>query len=489
MATTKRTIAPHKALTRRCKRCATVHAPGQHRSHGVGSFQRTHGGAIQVQIFAVEVEFAGGRAQRTIEIEAPTEAEARERAASTGRVLAVKPLGPASAPKKRAAKKPVAKKPAAKKPAAKKPAAKKPAGKKPAAGKTAAKKPAAAKKPVAKKTAAKKPVAKKSAAKKTAADKTSTIAAKKATAEATKAEQAAHRAEVAEQKAKADAVRAEEAVKAVKTAAKKPAAKKPAAKKPAAKKPAAKKPAATKPAAKKPASSRRRSTVSEPQSIRFLKSMWTAERAAEWLRAHDKRADQMEAGGPKSRYWHFRQHDPNASLTYRPKAFGDQTGIQALLEIKPRAKRAQKAATAPAAPPPVEESPPRSARRPSKTKMGLGPTAAGPAPSARRPSKTKMGLGPTAAGPAPKAFSDAAALSEIKARLQQDDPSTADQMFQMMERVWRNGGRNESLSRATAQSGYTRRQVPDVLVVDAFFEWVNAHPEAAKRLAEGQTAA
>ena len=79
------------------------------------------------------------------------------------------------------------------------------------------------------------------------------------------------------------------------------------------------------------------------KSILFLKTMWTRRALVAWLREHDKRHDQIEAGGGK--YWHAVQRESSAHGASKPRyrmiAFGDFAthGIKAIVEVHGR-KRA-----------------------------------------------------------------------------------------------------------------------------------------------------
>ena len=71
-------VQPHTALRGTCKHCTGMHSSEQHKSHGRGSFARTHGGDM-AKPFEVTVKVAGGLEQ-SFPIEAPTEAVAGQRA-------------------------------------------------------------------------------------------------------------------------------------------------------------------------------------------------------------------------------------------------------------------------------------------------------------------------------------------------------------------------------------------------------------------------
>lgn len=70
-------------------------------------------------------------------------------------------------------------------------------------------------------------------------------------------------------------------------------------------------------------------TGMEVQALMFDKSVWTVPEAKTWLRAHGYRARKVDVGGPRARYYHFRQAEPENYHSIRVGKFdGEELGIK-----------------------------------------------------------------------------------------------------------------------------------------------------------------
>lgn len=71
------------------------------------------------------------------------------------------------------------------------------------------------------------------------------------------------------------------------------------------------------------------------QSLLFDKAKWTIAKAKAWLKKNGFRIGELDEGGPKAGYHHFRQFDPKKKFRYITKMFGSATsGMKAVIEFR-----------------------------------------------------------------------------------------------------------------------------------------------------------
>jgi hypothetical protein len=66
------------------------------------------------------------------------------------------------------------------------------------------------------------------------------------------------------------------------------------------------------------------------QALMFDKTLWTVSEARRWLRDHGYRSSKVDEGGPKARFFHFRQAEPeNFEFIRVGRLDGAELGIKA----------------------------------------------------------------------------------------------------------------------------------------------------------------
>lgn len=85
---------------------------------------------------------------------------------------------------------------------------------------------------------------------------------------------------------------------------------------------------------------------SDLQSIMFEKSKWTVDKAKRWLKKNGFLRGEVDPGGERANYLHFRQFNPESGLRYRSIPLGKGKGIMASVAFTGRAPAANPAPVA-----------------------------------------------------------------------------------------------------------------------------------------------